>query len=88
MQGFWSVGSHEKKKLAEDEELKVDSHDRRDRPSWFKARIVGDRHMPINKRNEVITLLDMMQIVLCYCSVSSSSKQLQQLEFHQMMSLQ
>ncbi|KAK3028860.1 hypothetical protein RJ639_038545, partial [Escallonia herrerae] len=44
------VTSNPAKKAAE-EELMVESHDSRERPSWFKAEMVGNRDMLRNKRN-------------------------------------
>lgn len=63
MHGFWWVGFHEEKKVAEEEELKVESHESRDRPSWFKAEMDGNKEILRNKRKIVITLLDIMMHV-------------------------
>ena len=70
MHGFWWLGFHEEKKAAEEEVLKVESHESRERPSWFSAQMAGNREMLRNKRKIVIALLDMMRLVLCYSSLS------------------
>jgi hypothetical protein len=64
LHGFWWLGSHVEKKVDEKEELKVESHESREWPSWFKAEMAGKIEMLRNKRKIVIALLDIMRSVL------------------------
>lgn len=67
LHGFWWVGFHEEKKVAEEEELKSESHESRERPSWFKAKMAGNMEMLRKMKNIVIiALLDMMRLVLTH----------------------
>lgn len=51
------------KKVAEEEELNVESHESRERPSWFKAKTDSKREMLSNKRRTVIKLPDMIRFL-------------------------
>lgn len=66
MQGSWSVGSHEEKAETELEELNVESHDSRERPSWFRAEMEGHKEILRNKIKRVNAFLDMMR----WCSAT------------------
>lgn len=43
--------------------MKVESHESRERPSWFRAEMAGNREMLRNKRIIVIALADMIDEV-------------------------
>lgn len=43
--------------------MKVESHERRERPSWFRADMAGNREMLRNKRIIVMALVDMMRLI-------------------------
>ena len=74
MHGSWSAGFHEEKKVAEEEELKAESHESRERPSWFRAEVAGNREILRSKRIIVIALLDMMRLITTLLlSISSKS---------------
>lgn len=64
---------HEEKTPAEDEELKVESHARRDRPSWFKAEMVGNvTSINWNKVSALLGMVMFLELLLPkkqYCSI-------------------
>lgn len=66
VQGSLVVGSHEEKAAIELEELKVESHDSREWPSWFRAEMDGHKEILRNKIKRVNALVDMMR----WCSAT------------------
>lgn len=62
MHGLLWVGSHEWKKVAEEDELNAESHESRERPSWFKAEMAGNIKMLRHKIKVMTALLDMMKL--------------------------
>lgn len=59
--------------------MKVESHERRERPSWFREEMYGKREMLRNKRNMVMGLVDMVKGLhsLFYLSALASSLAMQ-----------
>ncbi len=83
MHGLLWVGFHEEKNVAEGDELKAESHESRERPSWFKAEMAaGKIKMLRRKKTIVIALLDMMRLVLLHCSNSSGLSTTQSLKIY------
>ena len=64
MHGFLWFGFHEEKRVLaeEEEELEFEIHESRERPSWFKAKIFGNRETLRNKRRIVALLLQLIAL--------------------------